>query len=494
MLWLVGFGFWLAATHWLRLVHPLIIAGWFLLSAYLAVYLVAFVALTRVAVVRYRIPLMIAAPVLWVAFEWVRAHFLSGFAMLHLSHLVVGWTSINQIADLGGAYLVSALMMLVASAITQTILAVRTEAAPLRSRIVPGLIAATAVALAFGYSQWQLAQAPTAENAPRTARVGILQGDLKQSMENPGDPKENFHYYRDLTVEVAKQDPDWIVWPEASFPYPIFVIEDPKADISALNLSWEKFTKLIDDMAWSLQYQAKKVDTSLLLGIDAVVYGKDGRRAYNAAVAVSPEVGIGRRYQKVHPVAFGEYVPIVHENPWLRDYLPIPIAGIDAGSIEQSAVVMDGQPVAVNICFETTVPHLIRRQVAAQQAQGEDPMMLVNLTNDSWFQGTSELDLHFACGVYRAIECRKPLVISANGGFSSHIDSSGRIQWQGPRLASTVHVAHVLGDSRGSLYLILGDWPAALCGLATLLLVVAIILETSFRRRKTEPVAEDLGS
>ena len=54
--WLAGFFFWLAAIQWLRLAHPAVYIGWFVLSAYLAVYLPAFVAITRVAVHRLRVP------------------------------------------------------------------------------------------------------------------------------------------------------------------------------------------------------------------------------------------------------------------------------------------------------------------------------------------------------------------------------------------------------------------------------------------------------
>ena len=53
--------------------------------------------------------------------------------------------------------------------------------------------------------------------------------------------------------------------------------------------------------------------------------------------------------------------------------------------------------------------------------------MLVNLTNDAWYWGSSELDMHLACGVFRAVETRMPLVIAANGGISAWIDRTGRV-------------------------------------------------------------------
>jgi apolipoprotein N-acyltransferase len=81
----------------------------------------------------------------------------------------------------------------------------------------------------------------------------------------------------------------------------------------------------------------------------------------------------------------------------------------------------------------------------------------VNVTNDGWFWGSSELDLHLICGVFRAVECRKPLVIAANTGFSAWIDSDGRIVRQGKRRAEDVIIATPQPDLRRSLYLAYGD-------------------------------------
>ena len=84
--------------------------------------------------------------------------------------------------------------------------------------------------------------------------------------------------------------------------------------------------------------------------------------------------------------------------------------------------------IAPNICYETVLPQVIRRQVNALAAEGREPDILVNLTNDGWFWGSSELDMHLACGVFRAVECRKPLLVAANTGFSAWIDGDGNIR------------------------------------------------------------------
>jgi len=71
--------------------------------------------------------------------------------------------------------------------------------------------------------------------------------------------------------------------------------------------------------------------------------------------------------------------------------------------------------------------------------------------------------MHLICGLFRAVECRKPLLIAANTGFSAWIDGDGRIIRRGPRRATATILADVRLDRRQSPYLAYGDWPAGLC-------------------------------
>src|SRR5690606_15763615 len=104
------FAFWLAMLQGIRLAHPALYAGWIALSWYLAFYLPVFIGLSRVAVQQAKIPLVIAAPLVWTALELVRGHLLTGFSMGLLSHTQVCWPMVLQIADIGGAYAVSFVM------------------------------------------------------------------------------------------------------------------------------------------------------------------------------------------------------------------------------------------------------------------------------------------------------------------------------------------------------------------------------------------------
>jgi apolipoprotein N-acyltransferase len=169
-------------------------------------------------------------------------------------------------------------------------------------------------------------------------------------------------------------------------------------------------------------------------------------------------------------VLFGEYVPLGDRLPWLYRLTPLP-AGLTAGT-RPVAVEIAGRQVAANICFETTLPEAVRGMVRALAAAGRRPDVIVNLTNDGWFWGSSELDMHLACGVFRAVESRTPIAIAANTGLSASIDGAGRLLRRGPRRATAAIRADVRPDGRWSPYLVWGSAPAAGC-LVMVLFVLA---------------------
>jgi apolipoprotein N-acyltransferase len=206
---------------------------------------------------------------------------------------------------------------------------------------------------------------------------------------------------------------------------------------------------------------ARQLNASLLVGLDTQAFSADGARFFNSAAMVSRAGELVGRYDKMHRVLFGEYVPFADRFPWLQRFTPLPIS-LSAGD-RPASLPMAGLRIAPNICYETVLPHVIRRQICDLAEAGEEPDVLVNLTNDGWFWGSSELDMHLVCGVFRAVECRKPLLIAANTGFSAWIGSDGRVLEQGPRRQTGTILATVAAENRPSWYLEYGDWFAGFC-------------------------------
>ena len=103
-LYVAGALFWFPTLQWMRLGDEAMYLAWFALAAYLAIYFPLFAGLTRTAVRRFRAPLWIAAPVVWVGLEFVRAHLMTGFAWYFLGHSQHAYLAVIQIADVTGVY------------------------------------------------------------------------------------------------------------------------------------------------------------------------------------------------------------------------------------------------------------------------------------------------------------------------------------------------------------------------------------------------------
>jgi len=465
-LWLAGFAFWMAALHWLRLPYWATSLGWVALSAYLAFYLPAFIGLTRIAVHRLRVSVILAAPVVWTGLELVRAHLLTGFSMAGLEHTQHRWIELIQISDLAGAYGVGFVVMFVAACVARM--------APCEERrgcVWPVAPLAMLLASALVYGHVRSSVPPPKPEA----RIAIVQGSIDIELkDNPAMRGYIYQQYLELSRKAAAEYGrlDLMIWPETMFPDPLWLIE-PDAAIEGIwkreegpaNLSLEEFERRLRDRASRTPQEmaalAEHLGAPLLLGVQTVRLDASGDRLFNSAVLVTRNGSLADRYDKMHPVMFGEYFPLFDRYPrWLKRC--VPIANLSDG---ERAVAIAAGPLrlAPSICYETILAHVIRRQVRELAERGEEPDVLVNLTNDGWFWGSSELDLHLVCGVFRAIECRKPLLIAANTGFSAWIDPDGRILAQGPRRDTGTLLATVGRETRQSWYAVHGDWFAGSC-------------------------------
>src|SRR4029079_4400900 len=141
---------------------------------------------------------------------------------------------------------------------------------------------------------------------------------------------------------------------------------------------------------------------------------------------------------------------------WLNKITPIE-TGLSSGD-GPKAFDIAGLKFSPSICFESTIPHLIRGQLTRLDREKSPADVLINVTNDGWFWGTGMLDLHFRCGVFRAVENRKPVIVAANTGISAHVDGSGVIQQRGPKRLTEVLISPVRRDGRRSVYSMTGDW------------------------------------
>ncbi len=465
-LWLAGFLFWLAELYWLTFPHAANSIGWLAVGAYFGFYLPVFVGLAHVAVHRLRVPVILAAPIVWTGLELAQAHLLTGMTMASLGHTQYRWIALIQISDLAGAFGVGFVVMFVAACLARMLPLNGKPKAIWPLAPVVGLLAAVLL-----YGHLRMAGVPPVDQRPPPVRIALIQGSIDSKLKSERSMRGRIHeHYRDLSQKAVEEygPVDLIVWPETMF-RETFITCEPDAEMPDIyrqqNWTRRQFQGALEEEAEhsraELGTMARAFGVPMVIGVDHHHYGAEGVRMYNAAVFVDRSGNVVGHYDKMHRVVFGEYVPFGEYFPRLQRMTPLPVS-IHAGE-RPAAFDVGGLRVSPNICYETILSHVIRRQINTLRREGNEPDVLANLTNDGWFRGSSELDLHLICGVFRAVECRKPLVIAANTGFSARIDGDGRIRERGPRRAAGTILAEVRPDPRGSWYLRYGDWPAGLC-------------------------------
>ncbi|HIA63598.1 MAG TPA: hypothetical protein EYN93_12015 [Planctomycetaceae bacterium] len=167
---------------------------------------------------------------------------------------------------------------------------------------------------------------------------------------------------------------------------------------------------------------------------------------------------------------FGEYIPLGNQFPWLYDLLPIG-PGLAAGN-GVLIFEIDGVVFVPNICFESTVPHLVRSMMQQSNTQGQRGDVMLNLTNDGWFWGSAMLDIHLRCNIMRAVEMRRPNLVAANTGISAWITPTGKIVEQEAKRKDGFVIAQVGKATYDSVYMRFGDIlsivAATLAGIAVL--------------------------
>ncbi|MCK4684912.1 MAG: hypothetical protein KAT44_08135, partial [Pirellulales bacterium] len=349
MLWCAGFVHWLATIHWLRLPHPATSLGWVCLSAYLAVYLPAFIWSARLLMRRWGWPLLAAAPISWVACEQLRGSLFGGFTFGMLGHSQWRWNTLLQIADIAGAIGLSGIVMLVAAALFRLR---RTWLTKETGREAVLTISILGVCIFYGH--WRLTTTPDPLVAPLKAL--LVQGSIDTELKHDPDAfQEVTQHYDKLTRSGLLESPslpDLILWPETMWRIGLLEIDPneqlPESVVTAIlseselaensntgDVSLQALCRrrLEDERLEPLATYAKSYGTNWLVGVDKQVVTPSavtGTQYFNCATLLDSRGRVQDTYAKMKPVLFGEYVPFAETFPWLYRLTPLPV-GITAG-------------------------------------------------------------------------------------------------------------------------------------------------------------------
>ncbi len=426
------------------------------LAAYLALYLGVF-AMGAAWMARMPWPLNLLAPsALWIGLEYLRTYALTGLPWILIGYTQYQNSVLLPIASVAGVYGLSFIVVLINVALTQL-----AGGAPnrLQTTAVTG-----AVVLILVWSPRFLSPASTALStgpsmpvgAEQTLSVAIVQGNIDQALKwDPAMQAATIEQYRRLSLEAAKEAPALIVWPETAVPF--FLRYEPALIDRVLDIAAETGSYLL----------VGSPDAEPTAAADPTP------RYRNSAFLISPQRELLSKYDKIHMVPFGEYVPL-KSVLFFVNKLAYGIGDFEGG---QTYTVFDtpGGRFSTTICYEVIFPDQVRRYVK------EGAEFLVNITNDAWFGRTAAPAQHLAMAVLRAVENRRYLVRAANTGISAMVDPSGRILRTSDLFVPAVIADQIRVERTHTFYTRYGDLFAWICVIFVIAVFIAAWARSTVR-------------
>lgn len=418
---LAGLGMFAPTLHWTG-----IFVGsfpWLALSvteaAYVAAMGAALAAVQRPLIAAGRAVLAaLALPVLWVLQELLRGTV--PFGGFPWARLAFGQADgpLARYAVLGGAPLVSLVVVLVAVPIL--LLAVRQRPlGALTVALAAGLYVVPFVMPVEGVGE---------ETVP--ARLALVQGDVPRAGLDFNAERRKVldnHVVGTEAVAASGAPVDLVVWPENS------------SDIDPLRNA---------DAAAQVRRAVDAVDAPVVVG---AILDEPRPEVSNASLLYEPgHTEPVARYVKQHPVPFAEYVPYRDFFRIFSDKVDLVRVGFAKGKGPVTFAV-DGEggrfAVVPTICFEVAYDGLMREAVHHAEDAG-DPSVLLVQTNNATFGYTPESTQQLAISRIRAIEHGRPVAHVSTVGVSAVIAPDGSVNHL-TELFTPAQVVETLDARRG---------------------------------------------
>ena len=435
---------WLGTIYWVVVAMnqygginiPLSILILVLFVAYLSIYTGIFTLSCAFLEKKASVPAYLAAAPVWVILEYARGAIMTGFPWSYIGHSQFGFLHLIQVVSVTGTFFISFLIVAVNGIVCSAW--ARRRIPVIYTAVIAVLVASS---LAYGFVRLQ-------HRDPGKFEAAIVQGNISQDIKWDDSFKMMTvnKYYR-LSFGLA-QNADIIVWPETAIPF--LLGREPAA---------YKHVQAVPVM----------LKSRLLYGTVGIL--RTGN-LLNSVHYIGPDGNTAAIYNKVHLVPFGEYTPIVSYLPFLAKLTAI---GADFKPGEgHKPIETDVGKVGILICFEGIFPYITNETVR----QGAE--VLVNVTNDAWYNRTSAPYQHFAFYIFRAIETDRYVLRAANTGISGIIDPRGRIEGKTPIFSEEVFRGWYALKNTQTFYVRHGDYFVLLC----LVFLVAAVGVGLARKRK----------
>jgi len=381
---------------------------------------------------------LILAPFFWATVEilWER---LVGFPWQPLGTAQVDNIPLSRIATWTGVYGISFEIALVNTALAAAFLLPRE-----RRRTMLAVALGAAVTLQLGVLV-----------KPPSSRVTHFAALVQQNIPILEPSQWTNDYYRKTLTDLvglstappgtSTTQPGLILWPESPSP---FFLDNPQ------------FRQVISDIA-------QKRQSYLVVGGIGMT---PERRPLNSAALVAMDGSWIGRYDKIHLVPFGEYVPSV----FFFVHRITKEAGDFSGGRERTVFNVDGYKLGVFICYESVFPDEVRVFVR------NGAQLLANISNDGWFGPWGAPAQHLNMVRMRAIENQRWILRATDTGITASIDPYGRVISRAPQNLRTTLEAPFGLENDTTFYTSHGDWFAWWCAIISLL---AFVVRTRARFR-----------
>jgi apolipoprotein N-acyltransferase len=364
-------------------------------------------------------------PAAWMLMEWLLSWFLTGFPWLALGYTAID-DPLSGFAPVGGVYAVSLVMVAAAGLLWCAVLG------HARWKAAGALLFVLSCGYALRATEWT---APVGE----PLRVALVQGNVPQEMKfDPQRYQRTLDTYAQLAeAGNAGGDARLIVLPETAVPRFLDLVEPAYIE--------------------RLKAAGARDGGDLLLGVPLRTAAGDYLNSVISLGASPPA-----RYDKVHLVPFGEFVP--PGFGWIVRVLSIPLADFARGAATQRPMAIAGQRVAVNVCYEDAYGFEIIRQLP-------EATLLVNVSNVAWFGDSLAPAQHLQIARMRALETGRVYLTAANTGITAAIWPDASVRQRMPQFVRGRIDFEVRGYSGATPYVRYGDWPAVVLALLALAFV-----------------------
>ena len=417
---------------WLALLATLLFSAFLALLPTLAAYVQARIQAS--APVRF----LLIMPAVWVAVEWLRGTLFTGFPWLSLGYAHTD-SPLAGFAPVLGVYGVS-LMAAVSAGLLALLWQVRwVRAGKFALLGLCGLWLAGGLLRGIAWTHTQ----------GEAFSVALVQGNIAQDIKfNEDALVGTLETYRRL---ILQSNARLTVLPESALPV----------------LRHEVPPHLLEQ----IRDHAKLNAGNVLIGS----FERDNHQYYNSVFAVgSSENALAEdmHYRKQHLVPFGEFIPLRTMLGWfINGVLNIPMGDLARGDTQQKPLMLAGQHVAVNICYEDVFGEEIIR--ALPQAT-----ILVNVTNDAWYGDSIAAVQHNQISQLRALESGRMMLRATNTGVTSIINVDGKILQQLPQHEEGVLQGMAQGYAGSTPYVRWGNW-------AVMVLLIAMLGYAWLRRNRS---------